>query len=417
VGRGCPVTCSFCGGSQLSQEVINQRKTVVIRSQDSVLENIREAEAAEVDCLTVSFDPDPTRKSYRELFRRLRKESTSLSMEFECWTVPSAEFIDDFSATFGQGKHTKLTISPETGSERIRKLNKGFFYTNAELLEALDHIKELGIKSHVYFSYPLPFETPDDIKATAELMDRVKKQLGSSGKVFIQDFDFDPASAFYLEPKKFALNKKAGSFKDFYGQTDARKFFPQDNGEDSFKKVYALLAARSLIYDQTVHVQRALDNGQFEEAINRAQEILQLSPFEMDAYRLQGLAYEKTQRSARALELYQKAQKLFPQDGTLQLAIARANFNLGRFQDSLQAGEKVLELGYKEGNIHFLRGCCYEKLNDFESAIQEFMIAETISPDEPAISFALSRCYKRTGRMAEMFNQIEKGMQKSTGKA
>jgi tetratricopeptide (TPR) repeat protein len=334
-------------------------------------------------------------------------------MEFECWSLPGEHFIADFSSTFGQSPHTKLTISPETGAERIRKRNKGFHYTNAALQQALEKIKEHGIKSHVYFSYPLPYETTKDIQATAEFMDEVKKQLGSSGKVFIQDFDYDPASAIYLDPEKFNLKKMVGSIHDFCDFSGTRKFQPQGYTESDLKKNYAPLVTRSLIYDRLVLAQRALNSGRVEEAIHTTKEVLDFFPFEMEAILTLGLAYEKTQRLEDALQLYQTAERIFPLDAALLLSTARAQFQNGQFQASLKTSEKVLEIGSKEGNIHFLRGLCYEKTNSIERAIQELRLAEEISPNEAAINFSLGRCYKKAGNTSEMLIQIEKGMKKS----
>ena len=55
----------------------------------------------------------------------------------------------NFKKTFGKGKYSKLTISPETGSERLRKLNKGFFYKNkvySLYVVSVLHIKTSSIR-------------------------------------------------------------------------------------------------------------------------------------------------------------------------------------------------------------------------------------------------------------------------------
>jgi radical SAM superfamily enzyme YgiQ (UPF0313 family) len=215
VGRGCPVNCVFCGGSRLSQRIINKRDKFVFRARENVLETIRDAVRAGTDLLYISFDPSPDRRYYMELFKSMRKEKIETSLAFECWSLPTHEFIDEFKKTFGKGIYSKIVLSPECASERLRKLNKGFFYTNSGLLDALQYLKEKRIFAEIYFSYPLPYETAEEVHSTGAFIELIKKKIGGHCAILAQDFGFDPASPIYTDPAKYNMTRKAGSFSDY----------------------------------------------------------------------------------------------------------------------------------------------------------------------------------------------------------
>jgi hypothetical protein len=81
----------------------------------------------------LSFDPDPSDSSYFvELFAVVRRRRLLCGMGFESWGLPDSAFIDAFAKTFVK-KKSYIAISPENGSERVRKKNKGYYYSNDEM--------------------------------------------------------------------------------------------------------------------------------------------------------------------------------------------------------------------------------------------------------------------------------------------
>jgi len=239
VGRGCPVNCSFCGGGSLSQQILNQRDKVIFRSAEAVLKTIKDAEKEEIDCLYVSFDPFPQREYYPKLFRKIRESGVKISMVFECWSLPTIEFIKEFQSTFGKAEHPTIVLSPESGSERLRKQHKGYFYTNSHLLECLQLLKEHRIYVQVWFTYPLPFETNEDVSTTLDLMKIIRKRLGHLGQVLMMEFDLDPGSPMYLFPERFGIIKKAKTFSDYCDPRMKIKFDVLGSDRGELEKAYA----------------------------------------------------------------------------------------------------------------------------------------------------------------------------------
>lgn len=239
VGRGCPVNCSFCGGGSLAQRILNKRDRVIFRSAEAVLKTIEDAEKEGIDCLYVSFDPYPRGEFYLDLFRKIRESEVKISMVFECWSLPTPEFIEEFQRTFGKAEHTTIVLSPESGSERLRKQHKGYFYTNSQLLECLQLLKEYGIYIQVWFTYPLPFETEEDVSETLDLMKIIRKRLGHWGQVQMMELDLDPGSPMFLYPERFGIIKKAKTFSDYCDPRMKIKFDVHGSNREELEKVYA----------------------------------------------------------------------------------------------------------------------------------------------------------------------------------
>ena len=109
-GRGCPVNCSICGGSNISQQIINKRSNFLFRSHKSVLSTIQDAVKAGIERLYICFDPTPDKQYYIDLFKKIRMKKINISLGFECWSIPSYKFLNEFERTFGKAKYSKIVL-------------------------------------------------------------------------------------------------------------------------------------------------------------------------------------------------------------------------------------------------------------------------------------------------------------------
>jgi len=153
VGRGCTFDCTWCGGSFTPQkERISCRKKVVWRPYDAVIADIKQALNYGYEGMYTVFDPTPADQSYFVgLFRRIRDEGLTkkLGWMHEATGVTSREFVDEFAETFSE-EFRVIALSPETGNEEIRRLNKGHFCSNTEFLEMLDYITSKKVNVEVF---------------------------------------------------------------------------------------------------------------------------------------------------------------------------------------------------------------------------------------------------------------------------
>lgn len=212
-GRGCLVNCSFCGGSNISQRILNARKGIKLIGHDSVIKELRSALSYNLITWYTCFDPYPRGNYYIELFKKIRKENINLSLQFECWSLPTKKFINEFIRTFKRNK-SEIIISPECGSDSIRKKNKGYFFSNNELIDIIKYASLKGVRMRLFFTAGLPFEKKEDIVRTLSLINFTKKFRNVEIECF--PIEFEPASPWPLEAQKYGISSNRRTFMNYY---------------------------------------------------------------------------------------------------------------------------------------------------------------------------------------------------------
>jgi radical SAM superfamily enzyme YgiQ (UPF0313 family) len=216
IGRGCPMTCTWCSGSALSQRSITRRTKPIYRSIDKILESINEALSYGYETMYVVFDPYPDNQEFFiELFAKIRENNIQCEMVFECHGLPTKPFMDAFHATFPH-EESFLCISPETGSERLRKIHKHSFYSNEELLDCLRYLQELGVNSEVFFTYGIPGETSNELQETIRLKRFIKKNFKNVRCIRVLSIEMEPGAPWHMDPQKYGIVHDRRHFKDFY---------------------------------------------------------------------------------------------------------------------------------------------------------------------------------------------------------
>jgi len=216
ISKGCMVSCSYCGGSKLSQVQTCGRSGVSVRSVEKVLETITEARDYGFKEIYISYFPFGDHRDYFEkLFESLKSKDIKMDYFLECWALPPKSVLDAFSGLRAEGFKLHIGISPESGSEKIRKLNKGFYYSNEELADKLEAIESLDIPVYLYFSCGLPFETAGDFKETLYFQDTLRGRFKNIISISTSSPAIEPASPISLNPSKYGIVRTRSSFKDF----------------------------------------------------------------------------------------------------------------------------------------------------------------------------------------------------------
>lgn len=211
-GRGCPYQCSFCGGSRKSHKMTHHRDGFILQSPEAVIRTIKSAVQLGWENFYMCFDPVPRGDYYVHLFNMIQEEGLDISMMFGSWGLPARRVIDGLAKSFRQAW---VELSPETYSERVRKLNKGIFYTNKQLNETVDYLVEKGVGVCLYFGYFLPFETLDEIIDTLAYILLIREQHRDLVKTFFIPYSLDPGSPQYLDPDRFEVHTRAKSVGDY----------------------------------------------------------------------------------------------------------------------------------------------------------------------------------------------------------
>lgn len=215
ITMGCPVTCSFCGGSKFSQKIISGRTGIAIRSVDKVIESMVAVKKYGYDAILINYFPfNESRSYFTKWFDGVKSKNINIDCIVECWDLPPDWFIQLFKSTFLNSVESLIVISPDTGSERIRKLNKGFYFSNTQLYATLEYAESLKVSVELCFAIGTPFETLEDIKITNIFQDSLKKRFKDI-KIRTAFIELDPACQMYIDPQQYGIIKTRDSFADY----------------------------------------------------------------------------------------------------------------------------------------------------------------------------------------------------------
>jgi radical SAM superfamily enzyme YgiQ (UPF0313 family) len=175
ISRGCPCMCRFCWAGYNYLPVRGfTRAELVARARE-----VRGV-ASKIGLVSTAVCDHPEIDGIVDDLAALDYEVSVASLRLDDLTP---EFVFKLADTGVQG----LTLAPECGSDRMRKiLNKQF--TNAEILDKATWIFENGIENlKLYYMVGLPFEAHEDVEAivtlTAQIRERMLKVARGRGRI------------------------------------------------------------------------------------------------------------------------------------------------------------------------------------------------------------------------------------------
>lgn len=213
-GRGCTVSCVNCGGAASAQTVTCGRKGVLLYPIDKLMRDVGEAVGEGARVLRMSFDPPAARRHLASWFDAIGSTHASLRLVFDCWLLPSPELLDAMARTFVPG--STLVLSPECGSEAVRKRVRGLPFSNDDLLRSIREIEARGLRAHCFFSAGLPTETPADLDESVRLIHRIRRETQAG--ISVCPMVADPASPLWLDPGRWGVTLTRRTLRDFYDE-------------------------------------------------------------------------------------------------------------------------------------------------------------------------------------------------------
>ncbi len=162
VGRGCGRFCRFCAASHVY-------KPVRFFSPERILKTIRENihSTNKIGLIGAALCDYP---NLIEVGTELIRENYQLGLSSFRFDAISGDFLDIIE----KGGVRTITLAPEAGSERLRKIiNKPI--TDEQILQSIKLISQFDITSiKLYFLIGLPFEIESDLKAIISLVTKIK---------------------------------------------------------------------------------------------------------------------------------------------------------------------------------------------------------------------------------------------------
>jgi radical SAM superfamily enzyme YgiQ (UPF0313 family) len=165
ISRGCPCMCRFCWAGYNYLPVRGfSRQEIVDRARE-----VRKI-AGKIGLVSTAVCDHPEINGIVDDLAAMEYQVSVASLRLDDLTP---EFVFKLADTGIEG----LTLAPECGSDRMRKiLNKQF--TNAEILDKATWIFENGIQNlKLYYMAGLPFEEHGDVEAMVSLTEGIKERM------------------------------------------------------------------------------------------------------------------------------------------------------------------------------------------------------------------------------------------------
>lgn len=214
--RGCRHECYFCGGCKSAHKALAGRKSIVVRSPASLVDDIERLAKNRVIQVSFSYDIEDLGDAYwQELFSGIRNKGIKIGLYNESFQMPKPEFIEEFVKVSDMA-HSCIALSPLSGSEQVRRLN-GKYFSEEELFDTLDLLNLYNVSIFVYFSLNLLGENEETIQETIDLAERIYAFYPSSLlKILNSLHTIDPLSPLSVHPEKYAIEKSISTFMDYY---------------------------------------------------------------------------------------------------------------------------------------------------------------------------------------------------------
>ena len=228
MGRSCPYNCVYCGGGNKAYSELCKRDKVILRDPKQVVEDIVRLKELypklKVIDLTHGYYPS-NHQYWMRILQLFQKETVDIGAIFEAWSLPVKDsFLRSSAKTFNLSR-SFLNFSVHTYSERVRKLlvrlgDPKLNFSNADVYELIKKSEKYHLPLILWLTVGNPYETIKDFMINIKHLLRITKNYVLKKKHVILFINtavlISPGSLAFSNEKKFGVEIKEKSFKDFY---------------------------------------------------------------------------------------------------------------------------------------------------------------------------------------------------------
>ncbi|PAE42436.1 TIGR04190 family B12-binding domain/radical SAM domain protein [Bacillus sp. 7884-1] len=216
--KGCNYNCLICGGSKDAYELNCNRKKLVMRSPQKMLEDI--ALIQRFTCAPIFLLNDIRqggREYVDEFLDGLAKMKLKNEMVFELFNYADEKFFERLNKAMPK---YSIELTLESADEDIRKYNGKLPCTNAKVIDMLQYALKHGCaKIDLFFMTGIPNQSYESAMRNVDFCENIHKECGGASNIsyFVAPLSpfLDPGSPAFENPEKYGYKKFCNKLEDF----------------------------------------------------------------------------------------------------------------------------------------------------------------------------------------------------------
>jgi hypothetical protein len=213
-GRGCSVTCGWCGGSRMSHKKFQGRKGWFQMTPGRTAALIARSVDLGFDGVQACFDPTPSDpRHWIEVARKVKASGVRTRMFFESYALPAPELVDALVDAFDS---VLISMSPESPEEEVRRRFRPLHFSNDDLVESVAMCASKGANVMLCFGQGLPGESMNTPREASNLVHRCQ-QAAQGIRLQCRSFaiEMEPGSPWALKPEAYGIELHRRTFADY----------------------------------------------------------------------------------------------------------------------------------------------------------------------------------------------------------
>ena len=213
-GRGCSVTCGWCGGGRMSHKKFQGRSNWFQLTPGRTAALIARSKEMGFDGVQACFDPVPKDPGHWiSVAEKVAASGVRTNMYFESYAVPHPDLVDALVKAFD---NVLISMSPESPDEGVRKRFRPLHFSNDDLVQSVDMCANKGANVMLCFGQGLPGESLHTPKVAAQLVDRCRK-AAKGIRLQCRSFaiEMEPGSPWALKPEAYGIELERRTFRDY----------------------------------------------------------------------------------------------------------------------------------------------------------------------------------------------------------
>lgn len=216
--KGCNYNCLICGGSKDAYELNCNRKKLVMRSPQKMLEDIALIQRFTGAPIFLLNDIRQGGKEYvDEFLDGLAKMKLKNEMVFELFNYADEKFFERLNKAMPK---YSIELTLESADENIRKYNGKLPCTNAKVIDMLQYALKHGCtKIDLFFMTGIPNQTYESAMRNVDFCEKIHKECGRASNIsyFVAPLSpfLDPGSPAFENPEKYGYKKFCNKLEDF----------------------------------------------------------------------------------------------------------------------------------------------------------------------------------------------------------